>query len=32
MSNIVNGIAKDLKAIPKNLKAKTGNLDKRNLS
>ncbi len=31
MSNIVNGIAKDLKAIPKNLKAKTGNLDKKKL-
>ena len=31
MSNIVSGIAKDLKAIPKNLKAKTGNLDKKKL-
>ena len=31
MSNIINGIAKDLKAIPKNLKAKTGNLDKKKL-
>lgn len=31
MSSIVNGIAKDLKAIPKNLKAKTGNLDKKKL-
>ncbi len=29
MSNIINGIAKDLKAIPKNLKAKTGNIDKK---
>ena len=31
MSSIINGIAKDLKAIPKNLKAKTGNLDKKKL-
>lgn len=31
MSNIINGIAKDLKAIPKNLKAKTGNIDKKKL-
>ena len=29
MSNIINGIAKDLKAIPKKLKAKTGNIDKK---
>ena len=25
MSNIINGIAKDLKSIPEKLKAKTGN-------
>ena len=31
MSNIINGIAKDLKAIPKNFKAKTGNIDKKKL-
>lgn len=31
MSSIVSGIAKDLKAIPKNLKAKTGNVDKKKL-
>ena len=31
MSNIINGIAKDLKAIPKSLKAKTGNIDKKKL-
>ena len=31
MSSIISGIAKDLKAIPKNLKAKTGNLDKKKL-
>ena len=31
MSNIINGIAKDLRAIPKNLKAKTGNIDKKKL-
>ena len=29
MSKIVNGITKDLKAIPKKLKAKTGNIDKK---
>ena len=28
MSNIINGIAKDLKSIPEKLKAKTGNIDK----
>lgn len=31
MSKIINGIAKDLKAIPKNLKAKTGNVDKKKI-
>ncbi len=31
MSNIIGGIAKDLKAIPENLKAKTGNIDKKKL-
>ena len=29
MSNIINGIAKDLKSIPEKLKAKTGNIDKK---
>ena len=31
MSNIINGIAKDLRAIPEKLKAKTGNIDKKKL-
>ena len=31
MSNIINGIAKDLKSIPEKLKAKTGNIDKKKL-
>ena len=31
MSNIINGIAKDLKSIPENIKAKTGNVDKKKL-
>ena len=31
MSKIINGIAKDLKAIPKNFKAKTGNVDKKKI-
>ena len=31
MSSIIEGIAKDLKAIPENLKAKTGNIDKKKL-
>ncbi len=31
MSNIINGIAKDLKSIPKKLKEKTGNIDKKKL-
>ena len=31
MSKIVDGIAKDLKAIPEILKAKTGNVDKKKL-
>ena len=31
MSNIINGIAKDLKSIPERLKAKTGNIDKKKL-
>ena len=29
MSNVIDGIAKDLKAIPEKLKAKTGNMDKK---
>ena len=29
MSKIIDGIAKDLKAIPETLKAKTGSVDKR---
>lgn len=32
MSKIVEGIAKDLKSIPEKLKAKTGNVDKKNFS
>ena len=31
MSNIINGIAKDLKSIPEKLKEKTGNIDKKKL-
>ena len=31
MSNIINGIAKDLKSIPEKVKAKTGNIDKKKL-
>ena len=31
MSNIINGIAKDLKSVPEKLKAKTGNIDKKKL-
>ncbi len=31
MSNIINGIAKDLKSIPEKLKTKTGNIDKKKL-
>ena len=31
MSKIIDGIAKDLKAIPETLKAKTGNVDKKKL-
>lgn len=31
MSKIINGIVKDLKAIPETLKAKTGNVDKKKL-
>ena len=31
MSKIVDGIAKDLKSVPKKLKAKTGNFDKKKL-
>ena len=31
MSNIINGIAKDLKSIPKKFKEKTGNIDKKKL-
>ena len=31
MSNIISGIAKDLKSIPEKLKAKTGNIDKKKL-
>ena len=31
MSNIINGIAKDLRSIPEKLKAKTGNIDKKKL-
>ena len=31
MSNIINGIAKDLKSIPESLKAKAGNVDKKKL-
>ena len=31
MSNIIEGIAKDLKAIPKNLKAKAGGMDTKKL-
>lgn len=31
MSKILDGIAKDLKAIPKTLKAKTGSVDKKKL-
>lgn len=31
MSKIIDGIAKDLKAIPEMLKAKTGNVDKKKL-
>ena len=31
MNNIINGIAKDLKSIPENIKAKTGNVDKKKL-
>ena len=30
MSNIIEGITKDLKAIPKNLKAKAGGMDTKN--
>ena len=32
MSKIIDGIAKDLKAIPETLKAKTGNVDKKKLT
>ena len=31
MSKIIDGIAKDLKALPETLKAKTGNVDKKKL-
>ena len=31
MSNIIEGITKDLKAIPKNLKAKAGGMDTKKL-
>lgn len=31
MSNIIEGITKDLKAIPKNLKAKVGDMDTKKL-
>lgn len=31
MSKIIDGVAKDLKAIPEMLKAKTGNVDKKKL-
>ena len=31
MSNIIGGIAKDLKSIPEKIKAKTGNVDKKKL-
>ena len=31
MSKIIDGIAKDLKAIPETLKAKTGSVDKKKL-